>query len=499
MITYALSNKPLLDEVGDAYVIAVEQENVFSKELKDIAKDYFPGLEDLAQQRKFVGASITSLVVPIHKGKKPCYLILLGMGKKDASNKVEAYRRSLGHLVRLAEQLELKSLIIELPKATFLGVEVNCLAQEAGTILPMAVYYFDEYLTEKKQKEFSITFIVAQKDQIAFQKGLDFGTTIGTAVNEARHWIDLPPEALSPIELADKAKKFAKKSGMKCTVFTEKDIIEMGMGGLAGVSKGSQLDAHLAILEYKTKHKNAPTICFVGKGITFDSGGLSLKPAQSMETMKDDMSGAAAVLATMHALIELQPAVNVIGVMPLSENLPSGSAVKPGDILKFYNGKTAEVLNTDAEGRLILADALSYAVKHYKLDAIIDIATLTGACAYALGPFFTGLMSQHNELSEKIKKSAERTGDRVWPLPLDDDYAVAVKSINADLCNIGAQKYRAGAITAAHFLKHFVGDVPWAHLDIAGTAFDVPDIPYYRTGATGAAIRLLIDLAMHWK
>ena len=157
------------------------------------------------------------------------------------------------------------------------------------------------------------------------------------------------------------------------------------------------------------------------------------------------------------------------------------------------------MLNTDAEGRLVLADALSYVVKHYKLDALIDIATLTGACAYALGPFFSGLMSQHDEFSKKVQKAAERTGDRVWPLPLDDDYAIAIKSTNADLCNIGSPKYRAGAITAAHFLKNFVEDVPWVHLDIAGTAFDVPDVPYYRTGATGASIRLLIDLAMNWK
>ena len=190
--------------------------------------------------------------------------------------------------------------------------------------------------------------------------------------------------------------------------------------------------------------------------------------------------------------------MNVIGVAPLAENLPSGKATKPGDIITFYNGKTAEVKNTDAEGRLILADALSYTAKQYKPDAIIDIATLTGACAYALGPFFTGLMSQDDELVDEIEDAAERTGDRVWRLPLHDDYKKAVQSDVADLCNIGSPKYMAGTITAAHFLKAFVGDTPWAHLDIAGTAFDVPDMPYYRTGATGAGVRLLIALAMNW-
>lgn len=498
MIKYTISTKSLMEHAADAYVVCVEQDAAFSKELKKIAADYFPGLEALAQKRKFTGAVATSMVTQIHRGKEPCYIILLGLGKKS-DKKAENYRRALGHLIRIAEQYEIKSIAIDVPTATHFGIDAQQLGQETGVIVPMAAYYFDEYLTEKKQKEFDITLVVSQKDKAGFQKGLDAGTIIGTSVNEARHWIDLPPEALSPIELANKAKKFAKKHGLKCTVFDEKKINEMGMGGLAGVSRGSELDAHLVILEYAAKKKNAPTIAYVGKGITFDSGGLSIKPAQAMETMKDDMSGAAAVLATMDALSQLQPHVNVIGVMPLSENLPSGSAVKPGDILKFYNGKTAEVLNTDAEGRLILADALSYVVKHYKLDAIIDIATLTGACAYALGPFFSGLMSQHDDLSKKVQKAAERTGDRVWPLPLDDDYAIAVKSINADLCNIGSPKYRAGAITAAHFLKNFVDDVPWVHLDIAGTAFDVPDIPYYRTGSTGASIRLLIDLAMNWK
>jgi leucyl aminopeptidase len=214
--------------------------------------------------------------------------------------------------------------------------------------------------------------------------------------------------------------------------------------------------------------------------------------------MKEDMSGAAAVLAAMDALAQLNPSVNVIAVLPLSENLPSGKATKPGDVLKFYNGKTAEVLNTDAEGRLILGDALAYIEKHYDLDALVDVATLTGSCAYALGPFFTGLLSQDADLTKKVQKAADRTGDRVWPLPFDDDYAKAVESKVADICNIGNPKYKAGAVMAAFFLRHFVEKTPWVHLDIAGTAFDVPDIPYYRTGATGSAVRLLIDLARNW-
>jgi leucyl aminopeptidase len=238
----------------------------------------------------------------------------------------------------------------------------------------------------------------------------------------------------------------------------------------------------------------------VGKGITFDSGGLSIKPAVHMETMKEDMSGAAAVIATMDAIGALKPDVNVIGITPLSENLPSGKATKPGEIVRFYNGKTAEIKNTDAEGRLILADALSYAIEQYKPDMIIDIATLTGACAHALGPFYCGLMSDDDALVNTIQTASDRTGDRVWRLPLHNDYKPSIRSVVADICNIGSPKYSAGAITAALFLQNFVGDTPWAHLDIAGTAFDVPDIPYYRAhSATGFGVRLMIDIAMNWK
>ena len=217
-----------------------------------------------------------------------------------------------------------------------------------------------------------------------------------------------------------------------------------------------------------------------------------------METMKEDMSGAAAVIGSMQAIAQLKPDVNIVAITALSENLPSGTATKPGDILRFYNGKTAEVKNTDAEGRLVLADALSYAVKHYNPVAIIDLATLTGACAYALGPFYSGLVSEHDEFADKVLHAANKSGDFAWRLPLTDDYKVAIKSDVADICNIGTKKISAGTITAAAFLQNFVGDVPWVHLDIAGVAFAVPNISYYGSGGTGYGVRLLVELAMNW-
>ncbi len=497
MISYSLSTKSLLTQEADAYVLFLPEGFSFAKELKAIAKDFVPDLEKILKKHSFTGKAQSSLLVHIQKGDETKSLILLGIGNK-ADKKMESYRRALGSLVRLAEQQQCTSLALAVPSASFFGVTQEELGQETAVIMQMGAYHFDEFFAEKKQKEFEVTLVVDEQHKRAIQKGIDAGMIIGGAVNKARHWIDLPPETLTPIELATKAKAIAKKHGLKFTEFKEKDIIKMGMGGLAAVAKGSERDCHLVILEYKTKKKNAPTLGFVGKGITFDSGGLSLKPPQYMETMKEDMSGAAAVLASIDALAQLKPPVNVVALLPLSENLPSGKATKPGDIVRFYNGKTAEVRNTDAEGRLILADALAYAEKHYDLDALIDVATLTGACAYALGPFFTGMMSQHPAFAKRVQQAADSTGDRVWPLPFDDDYKVAMKSKVADICNIGSSRYRAGAITAGFFLQHFVEKTPWVHLDIAGTSFDVPDIPYYRTGATGAAVRLLIALARHW-
>ena len=375
------------------------------------------------------------------------------------------------------------------------------MAEQAVIALQMAQYHFNDYLTDKKIKENKLAEVILIADE-QYEKdadqGIKEGNIVAKAVNQARHWVDTPPSNLTPQHMVEEAQKVAQRNDLKITTFSESEIIEMGMGGLAAVSKGSEIDCALIILEYKTSKKDAPTLCFVGKGITFDSGGLSLKPADYMETMKEDMSGAAAVISAIDALAQLKPEVNIVAIAPTSENLPSGKATKPGDIVTFYNGKTAEIKNTDAEGRLILADALSYAVKHYKPDVIVDLATLTGACSRALGPFYSGLFSEHPALVERLHKAGNRCGELLWQLPMGDDYKKAITSTVADICNIGSKQIPAGASTAAHFLQYFVGDVAWAHLDIAGTAFDVPNISYYGPGATGVGVRLLVTLAMNW-
>ena len=504
MNSIQISTQKVTDQSAEARIIFVRQQDDIASQLQKVSEMY-PNIGALAHKRHFVGALGDTMVLPIAgDSNRVGYYLLVGLGtlSGNAIEVLEQYRRAVAKAVRTAVGLRASSIALQLPSMSlFVNSSVEYVIEQTVIICRMAQYHFDEFITNPDRKEAEIestTICVDEADKLTAEKAVAHAELLANAVNTARHWIDAPPIHVTPSYLSKKAEEIGRKNNIKTTVFQESEVIAMGMGGLAAVSAGSDVDCQLVVMEYYTAQKDAPTIAFVGKGITFDSGGLSLKPAQSMETMKDDMSGAAAVIAAMGVIAQLKPDVNVIALAPLSENLPSGKATKPGDIIKFYNGKTAEVKNTDAEGRLILADALSYAVKHYKLDAIIDLATLTGACAYALGPFYSGLMSQHDDLVAKIQKASDIAGEYVWRLPMTDDYKKAIKSDVADICNIGDGRIKAGAITAAHFLQHFVGDVPWAHLDIAGTAFDVPNIPYFRSGATGVGVRMLVALASNW-
>jgi len=503
MLKISVNDAQSTDNTLQMRAFVIQDDISGKKGIKKIEKKYYPGLSSLVEQQSFTGATGEVLIASMINNNVVFYLVLVGLGKKKNNViDIEAHRRAVGQIMRIAQAHKCTSLAIELPSPILFKVTLAYLAQQTATIARMAIYHYDRFLTGKdckKAKALDLDLIVPISQKATIKKEINHADIIAKSVNLAREWVDTPPGDLTPPGLAEKARDIAKKNGLGIKVFDEKKIKQLGMGGLAAVSAGSDRDCQLVILEYSCGKKTAPTLCFVGKGITFDSGGLSLKPPQYMETMKEDMSGAAAVIATMQAIAQLKPRVNVIGITPLSENLPSGKATKPGDVITFYNGKTAEVRNTDAEGRLVLADALSYAVEQYKPDVLIDVATLTGACAYALGPFFTGLMSQHDQLAKRLQESAKRSGDRVWPLPMHDDYKVAIKSSIADICNIGSKKYNAGAITAAFFLQNFVDNTPWVHLDIAGTAFDVPDTSYYRPGATGVGVRLLTDFALNWQ
>ncbi|MEK7250352.1 MAG: leucyl aminopeptidase, partial [Bacteroidota bacterium] len=326
-------------------------------------------------------------------------------------------------------------------------------------------------------------------------KGIAFAEVVCEATYFARDLANAPANEIYPETLAQRAKEAGRKSKFSVTVFDERKIKQLKMGGVLAVAKGSDQPPRFIIMEYNAGKRSLPAVVLVGKGVTFDAGGISIKPAAGMGEMKMDMAGAAAVIASMQAIAALKLPLHVVALVPSVENLLGGKAMKPGDIITHLNGKTSEVDNTDAEGRLILADALSYASK-YKPNVVIDLATLTGHIVVGLGHYATGMMGNDESTMDKLKQSGERTYERVWQLPMFEEYEKQNKSDVADVKNSGGRQ--AGAITAALFLKQFIGDYKWVHLDIAGTATMNESLDYVPKGASGVGVRLLVDFLRHW-
>ncbi len=416
-------------------------------------------------------------------------VIALGLGPKQEM-KMETLRRAGGRLARKAREIRVEEVALEWPrflKDDFIKAFVE------GLIL--GSYQFTRYKTQLKDapKGVQRLFLKTAPDLLAdAKKALQMAVSYCEGTILARDLINGAPSDVTPKVLADAARKIAK-GPVKLKLYTKKDLRRMGAGGILGVNIGSAQEPYLIHLHYKPVGKPKKSVAIVGKGITFDSGGLSLKPAGSMETMKMDMSGAAAVLGVFSQLAKVRPNVEVHGIIPTTENMPGGKAYKPGDVLKAINGKTMEVLNTDAEGRLILSDALSYAVQQ-KVDKIIDMATLTGACVVALGSLVSGAMGNDPQLLEQIKEATETEGEPIWELPLVKEYRDDIKSKVADIKNIGGGR-EAGSIIGGLFLQEFVGDTPWVHLDIAGPAYlerEFPAVPYLTYGGTGLMVRSLL-------
>jgi leucyl aminopeptidase len=337
-----------------------------------------------------------------------------------------------------------------------------------------------------------IIVLAGALDSRAVERGVERGEVLGTAINMARLMALTPANDMTPTHLARRAQDVAREAGLDFDMLDEAQMLRKGMGSLLGVSQGSDEPATLSVITYKGDPASSELLAFVGKGVTFDSGGISIKPADNMHEMKYDMSGGAGVIATMYAIGKLKPKLNVIGLVPASENLPGPRAVKPGDILKAMNGKTIEVINTDAEGRLLLADALCYA-RELGATRIIDCATLTGACVVALGHAASGTMSNDEEWVARFLDVAGSSGERYWRLPLYDDFTTLIKSDIADLKNTGGRA--GGAETAGAFLKEFVADVPWIHLDIAGTAYLDGESAFQAKGPTGTPVRAFVAIA----
>jgi leucyl aminopeptidase len=440
----------------------------------------------------FKGREGQALVLYPGEGSRARRLLLIGLGKRERYD-AERLRRAAATAARQAARIGTSDLAFHLRQEREAAPSIVDAARAVAEGFELGSYVFDAFKTrgeEEPARVERVDVLVAEDDPAAVEHAIRIGSASARAENLARDLGNTPGNVATPTYLADRAVEIAGRHGMKVEILGPAEMREHGLNALLAVAAGSVEEPRLIVLEHRRGPAGSKPIVLVGKGLTFDSGGISIKPAQGMEEMKFDMCGGAAVLAAMDAIGELQIEIDVIGVVPSSENLLSGAAMKPGDIIRAHSGKTIEVVNTDAEGRLILADALSYA-RRYEPAALIDVATLTGSCVIALGSHASGAMGNDDALLRELQAAGDRVGERIWPLPMHDEYREQIKSDYADIKNSGGRP--AGTITAGWFLREFVGDAPWVHLDIAGTANGDGKLPYHAKGATGVPTRLLVD------
>ena len=420
-------------------------------------------------------------------------VVFMGLGKA-ADVDTEALRALAGKAAQNAIRDRQTDLTLAVPAAKKLKLATESLLTAVMEGAVLGNHLFDRYRREKKDKPLKQVQLMVKDSQVEPFRHLEKRVeTICRAAMQAREWVSTPSNDKRPEQFASLLSSNARKMpALKTTVMTDKSLVRQKFGALLAVGAGSENKPRLVVMEYNAAGATK-TVALVGKGVTFDTGGINLKSSAGIADMKGDMAGAAAVAATMLAVAELKPGVNVVGLMPLVENMPSGSATRPGDVVKSYEGKTVEIGNTDAEGRLILIDAMAYAVQKYKPDTMLDLATLTGACVVALGESYAAVFSDHDDLAQKVVEAGQKTFERCWRLPLVKDYKEGLKSPVADLSNIGATRW-GGAITAALFLSEFVGETRWAHLDIAGPAYSKKGHDYCPPGGTGFGVRLLCEL-----
>ncbi|HEX9678020.1 leucyl aminopeptidase [Nitrososphaera sp.] len=463
-----------------------EQDFSQSKELDPAVLTY---IKETLDGKDFRGTFGSSMIV-YTLGKGPMKkILLLGLGKRKQFTD-EMARIGAGKAALRARELGTKEFSI----LQFSNLDEG-LVEAMTEGIALALYSFDKYKAPDPEsiKVEEVTILI-NSDSPRFQTISERASHVAEAVNFARDLGNLPPNDCPPAHLASVALSLASEYGMKARVIERYEMETMGMGGIIAVGKGSNNPPKLIILEYSGAGDAKPYL-LVGKAVTFDTGGISLKPGDKMDEMKFDKCGGCNVLALLRAVASMKLAVNVVGIVPSVENMPSSTSFRPGDIVKMYNGKTVEVLNTDAEGRMILADALAYGIATYSPKAVIDLATLTGAAIIALGANVAALVGNNKQLTDRVRRMAEKAGERMWDLPLYDEFHEQIKSTYADVKNIGGRP--GGAITAAAFLSNFVTSAPWVHMDIAGTAW-TQDGTYERSynpkGATGFGIRTLVKL-----
>ncbi len=482
--------RSLVQAEGDVLVVgAYAEEKQLAAPVAALDRQLKGVLAEVLRTEKFAGKP--EQIAYVHTaGRLPAKRVLVvGLGKQKEVD-AERVRRAAAAALRRARDLGARIVSAALLGAG-LSLKVRAQALAEGALL--GAYTFDRYKREKNEKAVEELRVVdpERRHEREIREGLRLGELFADATRFARDLVNEPANQVTPTYLAKVATQIAREGRLRVKIYDRADCQRMGMGAYLGVAQGSEEPPKFIHLAYAPRGRPRRKIALVGKGITFDSGGLDLKPAEGMLRMKDDMSGAAAVLAIMRALPRLAPPVEVHGIIAATENMPSGTAQRPGDIVRAMNGTTIEIGNTDAEGRLTLADALAYAVNAVKPQEIVDLATLTSAVVVALGNLCSGVMWNDKPLADRVLAAAEAAGERMWPMPLVDEYKELLKSDVADLNNVGPRA--GGAITAGIFLREFAGSTPWVHLDIAGTAFTEKDLPLGPKGGTGVGVRTMLS------
>ena len=492
----SLLAKPLPAADGDVLIVgSYADEKRLPEPLARLDRALGGRLGEVLEAEKFQGkpGQLTHLYAD---GRLPAKrVVVVGLGARGQLTP-ETIRRAAATGVRRARDLGARVVSIEVLGDT-LPPEQRARAVVGGALL--GTYSFDRYKREKPDKGVEELRLVEPDTRRGreLKAAIHLGTTFAEATAFARDLVNAPANEVTPTYLAKAATQIAREGRLKLRVYDRTECEKMGMGAFLGVAAGSEQPPKFIHLTYSPSGRARRKVAIVGKGVTFDSGGLDLKPADGMLRMKNDMAGAAAVLAVMRALPSLRPSVEVHAIVAATENMVSGKAQRPGDIVRAMNGVTIEIGNTDAEGRLTLADALAYTVARVKPTEIVDLATLTGACVVALGSLCAGLLTTSQPLADRLKAAADLVGERVWQLPLIDEYKDGLKSDVADINNVGPRG--GGAINAAIFMREFTGDVPWVHLDIAGPAFSDRDLPLGPKGATGFGVRTLLAYLLELK